>query len=198
MAGLRVRAGRAGRLRVFRCARRRRISRLISSVLIHTVARPRIRATKVCLSPGLTRTSRAPASSRGKSTSLPGVMPNRSRTCWGIVTRPLLVTRTTAGQQRVIPIGITASMLHGGDHDPPSDTRPSQTALGRRMRHSGDAVVAVGAAWRARSRDHPVMAHNPDSWWLDEREHAGREHFDERHARRYDSKMDARTSTAAH
>ncbi|MEA2235020.1 MAG: hypothetical protein QOD83_4836 [Solirubrobacteraceae bacterium] len=38
------------------------------------------------------------------------------------------------------------------------------------------------------------MAHNPDSWWLDEREYAGREHFDERHARRYDSKMDARAA----
>jgi SAM-dependent methyltransferase len=35
------------------------------------------------------------------------------------------------------------------------------------------------------------MAHDPDSWWLDERAHAGREHFDERHARRYDAKMDA-------
>jgi FkbM family methyltransferase len=32
---------------------------------------------------------------------------------------------------------------------------------------------------------------DPDSWWLDERAHAGREHFDERHARRYDDKMDA-------
>jgi ubiquinone/menaquinone biosynthesis C-methylase UbiE len=30
-----------------------------------------------------------------------------------------------------------------------------------------------------------------DSWWLDERAHAGREHFDEDHARRYDAKMDA-------
>jgi SAM-dependent methyltransferase len=35
------------------------------------------------------------------------------------------------------------------------------------------------------------MAHDPDSWWLDERAHAGREHFDEQHARRYDAKMDA-------
>jgi ubiquinone/menaquinone biosynthesis C-methylase UbiE len=31
----------------------------------------------------------------------------------------------------------------------------------------------------------------PVSWWLDERAHAGREHFDEHHARRYDAKMDA-------
>jgi SAM-dependent methyltransferase len=30
----------------------------------------------------------------------------------------------------------------------------------------------------------------PD-WWPDERSHAGREHFDEEHARRYDAKMDA-------
>lgn len=35
------------------------------------------------------------------------------------------------------------------------------------------------------------MANDPDSWWLDERAHAGREHFDEQHARRYDAKMDA-------
>ena len=35
------------------------------------------------------------------------------------------------------------------------------------------------------------MAQDPDSWWLDERAHAGREHFDEQHARRYDAKMDA-------
>lgn len=35
------------------------------------------------------------------------------------------------------------------------------------------------------------MTSDPDSWWLDERAHAGREHFDEAHARRYDSKMDA-------
>jgi FkbM family methyltransferase len=34
-------------------------------------------------------------------------------------------------------------------------------------------------------------AHDPDSWWLDERAHAGREHFDEQHARRYDAKEDA-------
>ena len=32
---------------------------------------------------------------------------------------------------------------------------------------------------------------DPDSWWLDEGRHAGREHFDEQHARRYDAKMDA-------
>ncbi len=32
---------------------------------------------------------------------------------------------------------------------------------------------------------------DPDSWWLDEVAHAGREHFDEQHAHRYDTKMDA-------
>jgi ubiquinone/menaquinone biosynthesis C-methylase UbiE len=32
---------------------------------------------------------------------------------------------------------------------------------------------------------------DPDSWWLDERRHAGREHFDEQHAQRYDAKEDA-------
>lgn len=35
------------------------------------------------------------------------------------------------------------------------------------------------------------MAHDPDAWWLDERAHAGREHFDAQHARRYDAKEDA-------
>jgi ubiquinone/menaquinone biosynthesis C-methylase UbiE len=35
---------------------------------------------------------------------------------------------------------------------------------------------------------------DPDSWWLDERAHAGREHSDEQHARRYDAKMDARAA----
>jgi ubiquinone/menaquinone biosynthesis C-methylase UbiE len=38
------------------------------------------------------------------------------------------------------------------------------------------------------------MVRDPDSWWLDERTHAGREHFDEQHARRYDAKMDAQAA----
>jgi hypothetical protein len=38
------------------------------------------------------------------------------------------------------------------------------------------------------------MVHNPDSWWLDERAHAGRKHFDEQHARRYDAKEDAQAA----
>ncbi len=40
-------------------------------------------------------------------------------------------------------------------------------------------------------RDDSPMSLDPDSWWLDETGHAGREHFDEQHARRYDAKMDA-------
>jgi len=43
-------------------------------------------------------------------------------------------------------------------------------------------------------RDDAAMAHDPDSWWLDERSHAGREHFDAQHARRYDAKMDAQAA----
>jgi SAM-dependent methyltransferase len=43
-------------------------------------------------------------------------------------------------------------------------------------------------------RDNPVMVHNPDSWWLDEHAHAGREHFDEQHARLYDAKEDAQAA----
>jgi ubiquinone/menaquinone biosynthesis C-methylase UbiE len=35
---------------------------------------------------------------------------------------------------------------------------------------------------------------DPDSWWLDEARHAGREHFDVQHARRYDAKMDAESA----
>jgi ubiquinone/menaquinone biosynthesis C-methylase UbiE len=38
------------------------------------------------------------------------------------------------------------------------------------------------------------MVDDPDSWWLSERAHAGREHFDEEHARRYDAKMDAQAA----
>jgi ubiquinone/menaquinone biosynthesis C-methylase UbiE len=49
----------------------------------------------------------------------------------------------------------------------------------------------LDVARRAGSREHPAMAQDPDSWWLDERAHAGREHFDAQHAQRYDAKMDA-------
>jgi ubiquinone/menaquinone biosynthesis C-methylase UbiE len=38
------------------------------------------------------------------------------------------------------------------------------------------------------------MVLDPDSWWLDERSHAGREHFDEQHTRRYDAKEDAQAA----
>ena len=48
----------------------------------------------------------------------------------------------------------------------------------------------------AASRDshNAVMVLDPDAWWLDERRHAGREHFDKEHARRYDAKMDAQAA----
>ena len=36
------------------------------------------------------------------------------------------------------------------------------------------------------------MPRDPGSWWLEETIHAGREHFDEQHTRRYDAKEDAR------
>jgi ubiquinone/menaquinone biosynthesis C-methylase UbiE len=35
------------------------------------------------------------------------------------------------------------------------------------------------------------MGHDPDCWWPQETIHAGREHFDEHHTRRYDAKEDA-------
>jgi ubiquinone/menaquinone biosynthesis C-methylase UbiE len=38
------------------------------------------------------------------------------------------------------------------------------------------------------------MHSDPDSWWLEETIHAGREHFDEQHTRRYDAKEDARAA----
>lgn len=61
-----------------------------------------------------------------------------------------------------------------------------------------DAVTGWGGSpwcpWRARLRDHPGMADDSGSWWLDERAYAGREHFDEQHARRYDTKMDAQAA----
>lgn len=39
-----------------------------------------------------------------------------------------------------------------------------------------------------------MIVGDPDSWWLDERAHAGREHFDEQHARRYDAKENAQAA----
>jgi SAM-dependent methyltransferase len=38
------------------------------------------------------------------------------------------------------------------------------------------------------------MTLDPESWWLDESRHAGREHFDEQHSRRYDAKEDAQAA----
>lgn len=43
-------------------------------------------------------------------------------------------------------------------------------------------------------RHDQLMSGDPDSWWLDERAFAGREHFDPQHALRYDAKMDARAA----
>lgn len=42
------------------------------------------------------------------------------------------------------------------------------------------------------------MTLDPDSWWPDEQVTAGREHFDEEHARRYDAKMDAGATAEVH
>jgi SAM-dependent methyltransferase len=44
------------------------------------------------------------------------------------------------------------------------------------------------------SRQDAVMQRDPDSWLLEETIHAGREHFDEQHTRRYDAKEDARAA----
>jgi len=55
-------------------------------------------------------------------------------------------------------------------------------------------MVTVDTASGVRVRDDPVVVSDDDSWWLDERAHAGREHFDEQHARRYDAKMDAQAA----
>ena len=38
------------------------------------------------------------------------------------------------------------------------------------------------------------MQRDPDSWWLEETIHAGREHFDEHHTRCYDAKEDAQAA----
>jgi SAM-dependent methyltransferase len=38
------------------------------------------------------------------------------------------------------------------------------------------------------------MGHDPDCWWPQEAIHAGREHFDEHHTRRYDAKEDAQAA----
>lgn len=85
------------------------------------------------------------------------------------------------------------------------DSIASEALLHRRITVSGEAGLILGspgvelgdgkvdhkprcltpARWRCRSIgscNHPVMAHNPESWWLDERAHAGREDFDEQYA----------------
>ena len=78
----------------------------------------------------------------------------------------------------------------------PADTLAASLLMGspRRPSAARRAPVAVDAARRVGSREDPMMTGDADSWWLDERGHAGREHFDERHARRYDAKMDAQAA----
>ncbi|MGI8623370.1 MAG: class I SAM-dependent methyltransferase [Solirubrobacteraceae bacterium] len=75
----------------------------------------------------------------------------------------------------------------------------AQTGVGRRSRCASAPQrlrpsARVSDRDRCRVRDHPGMMRDPDSWWLDERGHAGREHFDEQHARRYDAKEDAQAA----
>lgn len=48
-----------------------------------------------------------------------------------------------------------------------------------------------GICASVKTRNTPRVVDDRYSWWLDERAYAGREHFDEQHARRYDAKMDA-------
>lgn len=57
--------------------------------------------------------------------------------------------------------------------------------------HFRSEPEAAAVSRSRRFRDTPEMPHDPDSWWLDESAHAGREHFDPAHARRYDAKMDS-------
>src|SRR5262249_23612433 len=78
---------------------RRRVSAMISSVVRPLVAIPRIRTNglgRTLLLPILRRNAR-PSSAISKSTLLPGLMPRRSRTGFGIVTCPLRVTVARTG-----------------------------------------------------------------------------------------------------
>jgi SAM-dependent methyltransferase len=65
-----------------------------------------------------------------------------------------------------------------------SETRKPRLLLASWAASSGSCRVA------GEIRDDAVMS-DTDSWWLDERAYAGREHADEQHARRYDAKMDS-------
>src|SRR3954447_4952101 len=53
----------------------------------------------------------------------------------------------------------------------------------------GESIRGARATWKD-----PRMAQDPDSWQIPEIAYAGREHFDEAHARRYDAKEDARAA----
>src|SRR5262249_47058364 len=82
-----------------------RLSAMISSVVSPLVAVPRIRSKGLGLTmrlPTLRRKAR-PSSAISKSTLLPGLIPRRSRTCFGTVTCPLLLTVTVTIASSVIP-----------------------------------------------------------------------------------------------
>lgn len=79
-----------------------RVNATISSVVKPPVAVPRIRSKRLGLiarSPTLRKKAR-PSSAISKSILLPGLIPRRSRTRFGIVTRPLRVTVTATSSPR--------------------------------------------------------------------------------------------------
>jgi len=79
-----------------------RVNAMISSVVSLLVAVPRIRSKRLGSTIGLpTRRRKArPSSAISKSTLLPGLMPRRSRTGFGMVTWPLRVTVTATSVLR--------------------------------------------------------------------------------------------------
>jgi hypothetical protein len=82
-----------------------RVSAMIASVVSPQAAVPRIRSKRLGLTvrlPTLRRKAQ-PSSATSKSTLLPGLIPRRSRTCFGTVTWPLLVTVTVINASSVIP-----------------------------------------------------------------------------------------------
>src|SRR5262249_22807940 len=84
---------------------RPRVSAMISSVVRPLVVVPRIRSNLLGRTrplPILRRNAR-PSSAISKSTLLPGLMPRRSRTGFGIVTCPLRVTVTLTGASVILP-----------------------------------------------------------------------------------------------
>src|SRR6516165_153672 len=93
-----------------------RLSAMIASVVSPLVAVPRIRSKRLGLTvrlPTLRRKAR-PSSSSSKSTLLPGFIPRRSRTCFGTVTWPLLVTVTVIIASSVIPSQMLVLLSIGG------------------------------------------------------------------------------------